>query len=73
MACFLRAIEDGYQDNPYHSRTHAAGVLQLVHTLVQNGLISSGVLVCTMQLACYLAGIILHDACPFVLVQLYCK
>lgn len=60
MACFLRAIEDAYNDNPYHSCTHAAGVLQLLHMLIQNGLIQSGALDETMQLSCYLAAIC-HD------------
>ena len=60
FARFLREIEDGYVDNPYHSATHAAGVLQVTHMLVQNGLIQSGVLDDNLQLSCYLAAIC-HD------------
>ncbi|KAK9868656.1 hypothetical protein WJX84_004455 [Apatococcus fuscideae] len=60
MACFLRSIEAGYLSNPYHSRTHAAGVLHVIHLLVQNGLLQSGILDGPMQLACYIAAIC-HD------------
>ncbi|KAK9867764.1 hypothetical protein WJX84_011598 [Apatococcus fuscideae] len=60
MACFLRSIEAGYLSNPYHSRTHAAGVLHIIHLLVQNGLLQSGVLDGPLQLACYIAAIC-HD------------
>ena len=56
VACFLREIENGYLDNPYHSSQHAAGVLQMLHMLVQNGLIQSGVLDENLQLSCYMAG-----------------
>lgn len=56
VACFLRQIEDGYKANPYHSRVHAAGVLHMLHLLLQNGLVQSGALDITMQLACYIAG-----------------
>ena len=56
MACFLREIEKGYMDNPYHSSTHAAGVLQMMNMLVQHGLMQCGVMDQNMQLACYLAG-----------------
>ena len=56
VACFLREIENGYLDNPYHSSQHAAGVLQMLHMLVQNGLIQSGVLDENLQFSCYMAG-----------------
>ncbi|KAK9843277.1 hypothetical protein WJX74_009626 [Apatococcus lobatus] len=60
VAGFLQQIEKGYVDNPYHSAIHAAGVLQMLHMLIQNGLVQSGVLDETMQLSCYLAAIC-HD------------
>lgn len=56
VACFLHAIEDGYEDNPYHSSTHAAGVLQMLHMLLQNGLTQSGVVDESMLLSCYVSG-----------------
>ncbi|KAK9867909.1 hypothetical protein WJX84_002108 [Apatococcus fuscideae] len=62
VACFLRSIEAGYQNNPYHSRTHAAGVLQMLHILLHNGLMQSGAVEGPMQLACYLSAIC-HDFC----------
>lgn len=35
---YLKAIEDGYGDvNPYHSRLHAADVLQSLHVTLHNG------------------------------------
>ncbi|KAK9831575.1 hypothetical protein WJX74_000880 [Apatococcus lobatus] len=57
---FLQQIEAGYPDNPYHNRVHATCVLQVMHLLMQNGLIKLGVLQDVMVLACYLAAIC-HD------------
>ncbi|PNW74794.1 hypothetical protein CHLRE_12g509550v5 [Chlamydomonas reinhardtii] len=37
LARFLRKIEDGYPDNPYHNKTHAADVLQGMHCLLTRG------------------------------------
>lgn len=62
VAAFLRDIENGYIDNPYHSAIHAAGVLQMSHMLIQNGLVQSGILDDNLQLSCYLAAIC-HDYC----------
>lgn len=56
LANFLQKIEAGYLDNPYHSRVHAAGVLQTTHLLAQNGLIQEGVFDGLLQLSAYLSG-----------------
>ena len=37
LARFLIRIEEGYPNNPYHSRTHAADVLRSLHTVLNKG------------------------------------
>mmetsp|Transcript_34412 Transcript_34412/g.76444 ORF Transcript_34412/g.76444 Transcript_34412/m.76444 type:complete len:639 (+) Transcript_34412:160-2076(+) len=37
LARFLRKVEDGYPDNPYHNKAHAADVLQAMHVLLHHG------------------------------------
>jgi len=34
-------VEDGYNDTPYHSKAHAADVLQSMHTLLTLGGLAS--------------------------------
>ncbi|KAK9822894.1 hypothetical protein WJX74_001716 [Apatococcus lobatus] len=60
MLALIRRLEEGYPDNPYHNRTHAACVLQIMHLLVHNGLIQQGILDGITMLACYVAAA-LHD------------
>ncbi|KAK9833209.1 hypothetical protein WJX74_010496 [Apatococcus lobatus] len=63
LASVLFTLEDGYQqNNPYHNRTHAAGVLQIMHLLLASpgGLKDLGVVDSATMLACYLAAIC-HD------------
>ncbi|KAK9853879.1 hypothetical protein WJX84_001089 [Apatococcus fuscideae] len=63
LANVLFTLEDGYlQTNPYHNRTHAAGVLQIMHLLLASpgGLKQLGVVDSATTLACYLAAIC-HD------------
>ncbi|KAK9850630.1 hypothetical protein WJX84_005118 [Apatococcus fuscideae] len=57
---FFRCIENGYLENPYHSRTHAANVLQNMHLLITHGLLQDIRLEGLTILACYLAAIV-HD------------
>ena len=37
LARFLLRVEDGYPDNPYHNRTHAADVLRTTHIFLTRG------------------------------------
>ncbi|KAK9850625.1 hypothetical protein WJX84_003967 [Apatococcus fuscideae] len=60
LLMFLHHLEDGYPANPYHNRTHAASVLQMMHVLMHNGLIEQGILDGITMLACYMAACI-HD------------
>ncbi|PNW81070.1 hypothetical protein CHLRE_07g342350v5 [Chlamydomonas reinhardtii] len=60
---FLMRVEDGYPNNPYHNRIHAADVLQSLHVLVvRGGLKAPDHTYCDdVSLAsCYLSAII-HD------------
>ncbi|KAK9819731.1 hypothetical protein WJX72_001710 [[Myrmecia] bisecta] len=61
LSQFLRRIEMGYQDNPYHNRMHAANVVQTTHMLVHYGdLQKRGITSKVTRLASYLAAAI-HD------------
>lgn len=59
LARYLIRIEDGYPDNPYHTKTHAADVLQTMHMLLTyGGLLGNGC--CHDEialLACYLSAV----------------
>mmetsp|Transcript_25460 Transcript_25460/g.55342 ORF Transcript_25460/g.55342 Transcript_25460/m.55342 type:complete len:787 (-) Transcript_25460:1267-3627(-) len=58
---FLMKIEDGYPNNPYHNRIHAADVLQSLHVLViRGGLIDHSYCDEIALTSCYLSAVI-HD------------
>lgn len=58
---FLKQVEDAYLPNPYHSKTHAADVLQTLHVCVtRGGMLGSGYADPLAQLAAYFAAVI-HD------------
>ncbi|KAG2447135.1 hypothetical protein HYH02_007881 [Chlamydomonas schloesseri] len=56
----LRVIEAGYVDNPYHSATHAADVLQTLHVIIHSGQLHVHYLDPLGLLAAYWAAIV-HD------------
>ncbi len=37
LARYLIRVEDGYPDNPYHGRVHAADVLHSMHVILTRG------------------------------------
>jgi hypothetical protein len=57
---FLRAVEAGYEANPYHNATHAADVLQTTHVLLHQGGLIGGYADPLTLLGCYLAAVV-HD------------
>ena len=54
---FVRAVEQGYRENPYHNRIHAADVLQVLHTF----LLASTVQLTTVEHFSILMAAIAHD------------
>ncbi|KAL6764769.1 3'5'-cyclic nucleotide phosphodiesterase [Haematococcus lacustris] len=60
LARFLRAIEDGYINNPYHSKTHAADVLQTYNLILKRGGLIPGYVDPLTHVACLLAAVV-HD------------
>ncbi len=39
---FFRRVEEGYRPNPYHSKTHAADVMQSFHVIIHRGGLAPG-------------------------------
>ncbi len=60
MFSVLVAMQDGYNDNPYHNARHAADVLQSMHVIMTRGGLMPGYVDQTAMLAAYLAAIV-HD------------
>ncbi|KAG2425824.1 hypothetical protein HXX76_013449 [Chlamydomonas incerta] len=60
LARLLRAIENGYLDNPYHSAIHAADVLQTMHVVIHAAQLHVHYLDALGLLASYYAAIV-HD------------
>ncbi|PNW82682.1 hypothetical protein CHLRE_06g289400v5 [Chlamydomonas reinhardtii] len=60
VARFLRHIEAGYPDNPYHSATHAADVLQTLHVIIHGAQLHVHYLDALGLFAAYFAAIV-HD------------
>lgn len=55
---FLMRVEEGYPNNPYHNRIHAADVLRSLHVLVvRGGLITQGYCDEIALMACYLSAV----------------
>ena len=57
---FLRRVEDGYPDNPYHSRIHAAAVLHMTYMLISQAGVMKTAFEPETVMCCYLAAI-MHD------------
>jgi hypothetical protein len=57
---FLRRVEDGYPNNPYHSRVHATAVLHMTFMLISQGGVMKTAFEPETVMCCYLAAI-MHD------------
>lgn len=57
LARFLRRIEAGYRDNPYHNATHAADVLQTMHCIITRGGLMPGYVDPMHLMGCYTAAV----------------
>lgn len=60
LSKFLRGVEDGYPDNPYHSRMHATAVLHMTYMLISQGGVMKTAFEPETVMCCYLAAI-MHD------------
>ncbi|KAG2441899.1 hypothetical protein HXX76_003505 [Chlamydomonas incerta] len=60
LARFLRCVESGYVNTPYHNSTHAADVLQMLHVIIHSAQLHVHYLDELGLLAMYFAAVI-HD------------
>jgi len=60
LARFLRHVEEGYRNNPYHNKIHAADVLQTMQVILKRGGMLPGYADPLTHMACLLAAVI-HD------------
>lgn len=60
LARFLRRMEEGYRQNPYHNCTHAADVLQTYNVIIHRGGLMPGYVDPLHLMACYSAAV-MHD------------
>ncbi len=57
LSRFLRQVEQGYRDNPYHNKVHAADVVQSMHIILKRGGLVPGYADPLTHLACLLAAV----------------
>lgn len=57
LSRFLRRIEEGYPENPYHNRVHACDVLQSIHMVMVKGGLFPVHIDKLSQLAAYMAAV----------------
>ncbi|KAF6253310.1 hypothetical protein COO60DRAFT_1547491 [Scenedesmus sp. NREL 46B-D3] len=60
LARFLRRVEEGYRQNPYHNAMHAADVLQTYNAIIHRGGLMPGYVDPLHLMACYTAAVV-HD------------
>eukprot|EP00879_Flechtneria_rotunda_P005016 GHRR01005292.1.p1 GENE.GHRR01005292.1~~GHRR01005292.1.p1 ORF type:complete len:859 (+),score=362.03 GHRR01005292.1:904-3480(+) len=60
LARFLRRMEEGYKQNPYHNAMHAADVLQTYNVIIHRGGLVPGYVEPLHMMACFTAAVV-HD------------
>jgi hypothetical protein len=58
---FLKAVEDGYRNNPYHCRVHAADVVHGVYWFCQTAKLGAMCGINAHEMYCLLLAAAIHD------------
>ncbi|GAX73870.1 hypothetical protein CEUSTIGMA_g1320.t1 [Chlamydomonas eustigma] len=61
LSSYLNAIEAQYNSNPYHNKTHAADVLQMLHVIVKLSLSQHGFAATPLSKLAYVIAALVHD------------
>ncbi|GAX80277.1 hypothetical protein CEUSTIGMA_g7715.t1 [Chlamydomonas eustigma] len=61
FSSFLDKIEQLYNPHPYHNKTHAADVLQMLHTIVKSSLLKCNIVDSSLSQLAYIVAALTHD------------